>query len=829
MIPDPSSPQVREAAEELQLYLSDILPPLVVADAFKLLIKYPPSLVASRLREWTSSQYRPGGEINLSDYITYAMRKVNVMGEFRLVPLEPFDAFLEALKGLVLDFCPVEERETLRENLTRLSETSGTLTGSVDSLIRRKSGPGETPAAAAGGPPLSAEEVRGLRRFSLLLLRIAREMSADDPAEPRAPGVLAHALAAAARTSRSPEEFEQNLEKLREVGLGGETADMFRTLGNNLPGWIPPEPRPEAASAGAGGEAGGAGTDAPAPSESGPVAAMHRIVAQPEDPGEVARRFNAMVKSALEQFNAGALPQAVTVLALAERIVAEKRVDAATVEAVKHMGDEAIDFDRVRKYAEVQRFHGMLRRVLAFFTATSPKGLLAELLREPKRERRRLILQLLEVHGTPTREEALERLRSPFGQGEGDEKWYFRRNLLYLLRRIPPARDDSLEEDVDRAVRHAVVRFPASLVKEAVANLGQLKHERAESALLSLLETLERMLIRPAGAAYDPREARLLLDRVVAALARFGTTGARRAVVDHGLRKKSELGDTMARLSELSGQDLSEDSELVERLLAALKSNAPRKVLGMVLHSNDQNARHLVEALSTTPSPAVQEALEDLARRFPELEIGKAASSALASLDAAAHVPDVTADTRSGEVELFGLPALMQNLSGSGLSGTLTLKDAQGEITSEIELRGGKMKSCETGALTGEEAFCQLLERPAPGSYLITMLAQAEAQERGEDVSSFKEIDSICREGMRRYDEFQQTSAVIPDDVRLKATNVRPEHYPEELDGIFVNGLWKLVSTGSTPLECEATVTADAFRIRRQIAHWVESGALTGA
>ena len=33
---DQSSPEVRDAVEELKLYLSDILPPLVVADAFKL-------------------------------------------------------------------------------------------------------------------------------------------------------------------------------------------------------------------------------------------------------------------------------------------------------------------------------------------------------------------------------------------------------------------------------------------------------------------------------------------------------------------------------------------------------------------------------------------------------------------------------------------------------------------------------------------------------------------------------------------------------------------------------------------------------------------------
>ena len=86
MVPDQSSPKVREAVEELQLYLSDILPPLVVADGFKILMKFPPTLVAAHLREWTSSQYRPGGGINFSDYILFAMKKLNVMGEFHLVP-----------------------------------------------------------------------------------------------------------------------------------------------------------------------------------------------------------------------------------------------------------------------------------------------------------------------------------------------------------------------------------------------------------------------------------------------------------------------------------------------------------------------------------------------------------------------------------------------------------------------------------------------------------------------------------------------------------------------------------------------------------------------
>ena len=812
---DSSSRQVTEAVEELTLYLSDILPPLVVADAFKVLIQFPPSFVASRLREWISSQYRPRGGIRFSDYALYAMRKINMMGEFHLVPGEQFSAFLEALKGLVLDLCPPEEREELRGNLTRLSETSAT-TGSVDALIRWK----PVPEAEDTGAALSAEELRGLRHFTMLLRRIASQVP-EAPADPGAPSDFALALTAAVRAARTPEEFEKNLGRLRELGWGVETQDIFRALGLSLPGWIPPE-APREAGAPAGERDAGPEADP----ESGPVKAMHRIVVQPEDPGEVARRFNAMVRSAIERFNEGALPQAVMMLALAERIVAEKKVDAATVDAVRHKADETIDFERLRKYTDSPRFHGMLRKFLGFFAATSPAGLLVELMRELKRERRRLILQLLEIHGLPAREEALERLRPPFGQAEGDEKWYFRRNLLFLLRKIPPARKDSpLDEDVDRAVRHAALRFPAPLVKEAVANLGQLKHERAEAALLALVGELEEMLHKPAEAFYDPRESRPLLDRVVAALARFGTSKARTAVVDHGLKDKAELGDTTTRLAELAGQDLSEDPQLVARLLAALKANAPRRVLRLLLRGNALAAGHIIEALSSTPSPPVREALEALVRNFPALPAGKAAAEALSGLERVPRISQAPSETRSGELEPFGLPALIQSLAEPTLSGTLTLRNARGEIRSEIVLRSSRMKSCETGGLTGEEAFYQLLERPAAGSYLLTL----QAEDGGEDAKSFKEILPLCREGMRRYDELQETAAIVPDDARLKNTDVRAEHHPDELDGIFVNGLWKLASGGSTPLECEAALTAGAYRVRRQIAYWVENGALVGA
>jgi hypothetical protein len=311
----------------------------------------------------------------------------------------------------------------------------------------------------------------------------------------------------------------------------------------------------------------------------------------------------------------------------------------------------------------------------------------------------------------------------------------------------------------------------------------------------------------------------------VKALARFGTPKARAAVVDHGLKNKAELGDTTVRLSELAGQDLSGDPEQVERLLAALKTNAPRKVLGVRLRGNVLAAGHIIEALSATPSPPVRNAFENLAGSFPESSAGKAASTALSGLDQAVETPEAPQQTRSGDLDTFGMPVLIQSLAEPPVSGTLTLRNDREEIRSEIVLRNSRMKSCETGGLTGEEAFYQLFERPAPGSYLLTL----EAGDGGEDTESFKEILPLCREGMRRYDDLQETSAVVPDGSALKGTDVRPEHHPDELDGIFVNGLWTLASGGSTPRECEEALKAGAYRVRRQLAYWVEAGALTGA
>ena len=68
-------PEVREALDELAQYLSDTLPPLVVAHSLGLLIQYPPQLVASAVQAWTGGQYGRGrADVSVSDFLFHALK-----------------------------------------------------------------------------------------------------------------------------------------------------------------------------------------------------------------------------------------------------------------------------------------------------------------------------------------------------------------------------------------------------------------------------------------------------------------------------------------------------------------------------------------------------------------------------------------------------------------------------------------------------------------------------------------------------------------------------------------------------------------------------------
>ncbi len=698
--------------------------------------------------------------------------------------------------------------------------------------------PKGTPAGAAAASDTSAvagHALQGLKRVGLLLERLEAQGgltitgSGVGGGTPMAgpPAAASQALAFAARSSQSREELEQTLARFKALGLETGTGDLFRALAQSVPGWIAPV-----------GGVGEAGAGAPS-YEAGAIGAMRRIITTAEDPVEASRRFHEMVKTGVDRFNEGSLPQAVQMLELAELLVAEKKVDSGSAEIARRKLGEALDWERLKKFAEQTTDQTSLRKVLQFFTPFQVEGLLDTLPGEPKRDRRRLMLLLLEIHGAPARHGSYERLTRSLGPQVGEEEWFFRRNLLYLLRRIPRGADSPpIDAEIDLVLQHSRLGLPLVVIKEAVAALGQLKDEKTEVGLAQMMADIEAMLIKPPEkAVYEPKDLRALLDRVASTLARLPSRPAHRALLEHASRKEVPLGDTMARLSELSAQNLSDDPETVEQLIEMIKANLPFKLLGVTLRQNDQNLVRLVEALSGTPAPTVRRAVEDLIKRFPDKEASRAASRAIAAWDkpaapaeaprtaggAATATPEGPAASLQGDLEVFGLPALLQSLADSSASGTLTLREPKsGPVFATLVLREGKLEQIRRGKLSGDDAFYQLLERPCPGQFAFVKGAPPAAPG-----AAAKAILPLTLEAMRRYDELQESAVLVPDMARLVATGQSPTPHPAEKDGGFFKALWDRASKGGSPEDFEDAVPADSYRIRRLLAHWVEQGALT--
>ena len=855
----PPNPELDEALLELQQYLSDSLPPLVVADSVQLLMKYPPDVVANAIRAWTGAQYRRGAAeaVPVSDYLYHTLKKIHMMAEFKLVPLEPLEVYLAGLRPLIVALCPAEDRAMLVENLGRLGEAPASSSISqAQTIFRQAPAPGSAPratasggggagsavAAAGGGSGAGAAAagpsdaaVRGLHRFSLLLERLDAQgglapvpsAAAGAPAAGAGGAVpmaaaAGEALAFAARSSQTGQELDAYLARLREMGVEAGTDSVFRALSQSLPGWVVPV-LPGAASA--------------AVPESGALGAMRRIITDGEDPVETGKRFQEMVRAGIERFNEGSLPQSVAMLELAEKLTAEKKVDSGTVELVRRRLGDSLDGEQLRKFTEKPDQHALLRKVLQFFLAFRPDGLLEELRREQKRDRRRLILALLEVHGAATRASAYEELARSPSRAVDDEEWFFRRNLVYLLRRIPRSAEATFEDESEVVVRHAQLGLPLLLVKESVATLAQYKDERAEQGLTQLLFELEGMLDeKPGETPYEAKDLRGLLDRVAATLGKFPAPRARRALIEHAGKKQPQLGDAMARIAELGSQDMSEDTETVDQLLELLKANLPFKLLGMTLRQNDQNLVRVVEALASTPTPAVRRQLQEVVSRFGGQDAGRAAQKALAGFDKpkaepaaatsagsepAAAPAETAAASLQGDLEVFGLPALLQSLGESSASGSLTLRGPKGgEVFASIALREGKLTDIRRGKLSGDDAFYQLFERPLPGQFAFVKGAPADSG------GAPREILPLTLEAMRRYDELQEAEALVPDAARFEKTEVAATPLPGEKDGSFLQAVWERASQGGTALDCEAAVASDSYRIRRALAHWVESGAL---
>ena len=826
----------------LKRYLSDEIAPMIFADSASELFQVPAQFVAQEIQSWMGDQIRGASTMTASDLLYHAATKLHQLGVLELIPREEVGAFLTKLQPSLLALCPPEQKRGLEENFGHLEKSTGISGGKVEVLHKKgppgaSGGYGGAPGGGFGGGPAgpvggggyattsgaggagpAAADALALHRLNLMLDQMQRvampgTAAGGGASDVNQKAVLGHVVEQFASEAKSSKELETQLGYLQNIGTENLGTNLFKHLSEGLPDWAPPAHT----------EVGD--KDMPA----GATRAMREVVKLAKDPEELFQRFKEMVGVAIEGFNKGSLGRAVTMLDLAERMIAQKEVDASMATSVIEESYSELDTTQVDKLADDPDNRLLLRRVMGFFPKLRAEELLEQLKDEQDREKRSQLLKLLRTHGEEARELAVEALEESVN-GETRQPSHLERNLVYLMRVIPRVHEEDVEREIDLLIRVSDLTGSMTVVREAIASMVQLEHPRAYTTLAARINELENVLVGDSLIQFDLKEIRWLLSNAIKLLSQSDSSEARSIVITHGLKDKPELGDTYARLVTLGDHDLSDTPDQLNRLLDAIQNELPRKFLGVSVKNprKSQILEYLISSVSGSFAPEVHTVLGDIVQRFPDQPFGKAADNAITTIGQPAprkKAPEAASDsvTLSGDLALFGLPNVLQNLSDATVTGAIKILDPDGSDKAEIRLADGKLISARMGVLENDTAVYQLLERPTKGRFEFINEESPAGEQPPENSMAMM---SLLLEGMRRYDEFNRALALVPDDARFKSAGKKPSDVKEDADPKLAKAVWSHAVRGVPPSECEGEIATDSFRIRRLYEHWVTEGSL---
>ena len=814
----------------LKRYLSDEIAPMIFSDTADELFSAPPEVVAAEIQSWIGDQIRGSSNMTAGDLIFHAATKLHQLGVLELLPNEDVKTFLERLKPNIVAICPPEFRGGLEQNLEHLERSSGMIGGKTEVLHKQGGGPGggypPPPAGAAPGPapgylgspggsvPQSSVDPATVQRLNLLLDRLKQtpQGNTGGTSAGNQETVAAQVVEEVASSANSSKEFENQLGFLKDLGIASLGSGVFDLLSKGLPDWAPPDHDTVQ------------GAEPPASA----ARAMRKVIKLAKDPDELLSRFQELLSVAVEEFNGGSIGRAVTMIDLAGRMIDQGEIGAALVTPVVDESYSKLDQDRLNALADDPDKRNLLRRVMRFFPELRAEKLLTRLVEEQDRERRLQFLKLMRAHGEEGRSEAVHALDESV-HGQERRPWQVERNLLYLMRAIPSLNEENVEHEIDLLNTISDLHGPLQVVRESFLVLAHLRRPRAYSILGARLADIEDALQGNISLPLDAKESRLLLSNTIKQLCQDPTNDALEIAITHGLKGIPQLGDTYQRLAQLGATDLSDYPAQLVRILDVIRQELPRRILGMSV-KNQRRAlilEPLITAVSGTRSPEVRQLLSEISEKYDGQTFAKKASEALQKIGRPPVTKQKPADdsiTLSGDLALFGLPNLLQNLADNGLTGVLSIVDQHGEPSAEIRLSEGNMLSARIGSLKDEIAVYQLLERPAKGRF-----AFVDEQGDGDNqtsAESSKSVMGLLMEGMRRFDEFNRALSLVPDDAQFKPTGKKATDVKEDGDPNLAKEVWGRAARGATPAAVESEIAIDSFRVRRLFEHWVTEGSL---
>jgi hypothetical protein len=494
----------REALQQLQRYLSDTIAPMIFADSMDILFVTPPEHITAQVASWVASLHGVESKLATADYLFHAAKKIHLLGELELLPRDQIAAFLRGLRPNLLAACPEQDRGSLANDYNNLELSQGAEAPSVIGHIHRAGGaevsrgqavradrPVETGVAggsAAAGESVARGFLKGLRRVNMLLERMTGHADAGSgtaavaaiAGSPEEKTLVARIVTEAADRATSSDELHGSLDELRSQGLPIDAAQLLRLLAHNLPNWarrrasirecrcrrrpapwvrLSPCPGPGRRSASGAGELRGRGVQ---------HGSLGRAVTRSTSPAGRKQRGGRCDRH-LRQPGHG-----------------------------RSIGVGCGNTWRTRISITCCGAWWLLPRF-------APAELFGELEAESNRDRRRFLLMVLNAQAEATRKAALEKLHE-VAAGDASYPWYFERNLVYLLRTTRRPSDAPADPEIDVLIPMSELEGPLPLVREALATLGQIQHERAVTALVARVSELEDALLGRRQLPHDEDE-----------------------------------------------------------------------------------------------------------------------------------------------------------------------------------------------------------------------------------------------------------------------------------------------------------------------------------
>ena len=227
-------------------------------------------------------------------------------------------------------------------------------------------------------------------------------------------------------------------------------------------------------------------------------------------------RLSKLVFIGRDLFNRGEVLSSKEVLQLVSDIVDARNNQFLEKEVSSLLTFDSFDSRLIEKFLKDKEQKKILKPIFNSIFEMRPQRLLASLIKEESREKRLRLLEYVTVYEPEIFSLILEELN-----GQNLTKWYYRRNLIYLLTKIAPPSDKVKDGAIDSVYQFIYPGFHSSLVNEASHAYAFLAPAEATDFIILYLNANNIVDVIPLDRHYEPEEIKEFENAMFEGFGRF--------------------------------------------------------------------------------------------------------------------------------------------------------------------------------------------------------------------------------------------------------------------------------------------------------------------